>query len=125
MPLPLDTSVQATYEDGYVHDETTLNDISPYPAVDNEGNNIFADILLKRPEAEHGRLVLFSVFYKNHRYDIDWTTMPDNARPIRYRNVEVDIVDGQIVDKRYVKCGIGYQYKDENGKNIKEVKELE
>lgn len=119
--IPQDTSVQAEYADGYIHDETTLNDVSPYV----EFKNIFDDILHKRPEAEHGPMVRFAVFYKNAKYDIDWTTLPVNARPIRFRDRQ--FVTDYGTGKEWIEnigCRFGYQYNDESGKNHQEVQEL-
>lgn len=118
--LPLDTSCQAEYEDGYVHDESTYDDVSPYTGI----NNIFNDILEKRPEAEHGRMVRFSVFYQNQRHDVDFTTLPDNARPIRFRHGFITLDNAGNEDRGWSGMQFGYQYNDETGKNIQEVVEL-
>lgn len=120
MAIPTDGSIQATYSDGYVLSEDEHSDISPY----NSDHNILRAILNKDPEAEHGSLIMFSVYYKNNRYDIDFTNLPDNARPVRWKRMEADTVGGQITEVRLTKVGVGYQYNDENGKNIQEVIEL-
>lgn len=116
---PLDTSVEAEYEDGYVHSETELDDISPFV----EGKNIFYDILEKRPEAEHGRMVRFSLFYLNQRYDVDWTQLPESARPIRFRHGfhTVNLGTGETVDRGWSGVDFGYQWNDEDGSNHQEV----
>ena len=80
--LPLETSCQAEYEDGFILDETENDDVS----IVNDGKNTFYDILDGHPEALHGPMVRFSVFWDNKRYDVDWTQLPDNARPIRFRH---------------------------------------
>lgn len=118
--LPIDTSVEAEYADGYIHSETELNDLSPYTEVDNT----FNDILNKRPEARHGKLVRFSCFYKNQRYDVDWTTLPDNARPIRFRDGFATLDNNGNEAHGFSACRFGYQFRDKDGKNIKEIKEL-
>lgn len=120
MTTPLDTSIEATYADGFVLSETELNDVSPY----NPTHNVFRAVLDKEPEAEHGKLVIFSVFYKNNRYDIDFTTLPDNARPVRFRHGAHHINDAGEEWSEWTGMQIGYQYNDETGKNIKEIKEL-
>jgi hypothetical protein len=117
--LPLDTSCSATYQDGFVLDETDLNDANPYGA-----GNTFRAILEKSAEAEHGRLVLFSVFYMNNRYDVDWKTLPDNARPIRFRDGFVTLHPNGDETRGWSGCRFGYQYNDETGKNIQEVHDL-
>lgn len=119
--MPLDTTIQAEYEDGFVLDETKLNDVSPY----NEGHNVLRAILDKEPEKEHGKLVLFSVFYKNNRYDIDWTTLPDNARPIRFRHGFItQSASGEELARGWSGMDFGYQYNDADGKNQQYVEEL-
>jgi hypothetical protein len=120
MRLPLDGSVEAEYADGYIHSETELDDISPYDPT----RNILNDVLEKRPEAIHGQMVRFSMFYKDKRYDIDWVEMPDSARPIRYKKIEQDSVGGVITETRLMKVGFGYQYTDGHGHNVQEVEEL-
>ena len=141
--LPLDTSCQAEYADGYIHDETTLNDVSPYGPYYEEvqefddngvstGNiitqevkkNIFSDILEKRPEAQHGKLVRFSIFYKDSRYDIDWRGLPENARPIRFRHGFATISQTGEQERGWSGIDFGYQYNDVDGKNHQEVQEL-
>lgn len=118
--IPLDTSCQAEYSDGYILDETTFNDASPYVG----GKNILNDILEKRPEAAHGRMVRFSVFYHDHRYDIDWTQLPDNARPIRFRDgFHHWFADGSELTG-WSGCRMGYQFTDDFGRNVQEVREL-
>jgi hypothetical protein len=119
--LPLDTSVEGVYADGFVLSETELNDVSPY----NSEQNVLRAIINKDPEAEHGPLVLFSVFYNNARYDIDWTVLPDNARPIRFRdgNMSQNVDTGET-SKWWSGCRMGYQFNDESGKNVQEVQEL-
>ena len=79
--LPYDTSLEAEYEDGFVLNETALDDVNPFTG---EGNT-FTAILKRLAEPEHGPMVRFSVFWQNHRYDIDWTTLPREAQPIRLR----------------------------------------
>jgi len=119
--LPLNTSIQAEYEDGFILDETEHDDISPY----DSNHNILRAILNKDPEAEHGKMVRFSVFYQNQRHDIDWRGLPDNARPIRFRNFSGDFAEGGVItNKRLNWLNFGYQYTDENGKNVQEVREL-
>lgn len=118
---PLDTAVEAVYKDGFVLSETDCGDVSPY----NPEENILRAILNKDPEAEHGRLVEFSMYYKNQKHTVDWTTLPDNARPIRFRTAQLerDLDTGQ---ERFSWLGVnfGYQFTNELGKNIKEIKEL-
>src|SRR4051812_17293379 len=101
--LPFDGSCQAEYADGYIHDETTCNDVSPYDPT----RNILNDIIEKRPEAAHGRLVRFSCFYNNQRYDVAWDGLPENARPVRWKRMEADSIGGEITEVRMTKVGFG------------------
>jgi len=117
---PLDTSCRASYEDGFVLDETALNDFNPYGP-----GNTFRAILDKSAEAHHGKLVKFSVFWHDNEYSVDWTTLPDNARPIRFRdgNMKRDISTGET-EQWWSGVRFGYQYNDPDGKNVQEVQEL-
>ena len=119
--LPLDTSVEAEYADGFILSETEHNDVSPYTGI----NNILSDIIEKRPEADHGPLVRFSCFYRDNRYDVDWRTLPDNARPIRFRDCQLltNTATGEQ-SFSHTGCRFGYQFNDENGRNHQEVWEL-
>lgn len=122
MPLtPLDTSCEAEYEDGYVHSETELADASVF----EDGRNTFYDILEKRLEGDHGRMIRFSVFYRNTRYDVDWTNLPDNARPIRFRDgySTMHLETGEI-ESGWSGMRFGYQWNDDTGKNHTELIEL-
>jgi len=125
MSLPLDTSCQAEYEDGFILDETELNDYSPYTTDPEHPDNILRSILKKHPEAEHGKMVRFSVFWKDKKYDVDWVGLPDNARPIRFRHNRStrDLDTGEIY---FWQAGVdfGYQYTDESGKNVQEIQEI-
>lgn len=118
--LPLDTSVQAEYEDGFILDETEHDDIAQY----GDGN-IFSDILNKRPESEHGKLVRFSCFWKDQAYHINWTELPDNARPVRFRHgYYTRNLDGSFIESGFSGVDFGYQANDPDGKNYQEVVEL-
>lgn len=114
----LTTYIEAEYKDGYVHREDE-QDHSPYVS----GKNIFSDILEKRPEAAHGPMVRFSLVTPGKSYDIDWTTLPESARPIRFKHMErdTDIATGETGETRLVGLDFGYQYNDESGENHQEV----
>lgn len=119
--LPLDTSVRATYADGHILDETEQNDVSAYDGK----HNTFYDILNKLPEPDHGPMVMFTVFWHDRRYDVDWREMPDSARPIRFRhgNLSMDVATGEQ-KQWWSGVDFGYQYTDENGEYVKDVQEL-
>lgn len=134
-PLPLDGSCQAEYADGYVLDETQHNDVSQHTIIQMvdgvpTGANIFDDILHKRPEAEHGPMVRFTLFYKDRKWDIDWRDLPASARPVRFRDFErtdQELEDGRMVEgqKRLMRMRFGYQFTDKNGKNQQIIQEVE
>ena len=119
--MPEDTSVEAEYSDGFVLSETKQHDTSLYA----DGRKTFYDILEKRPEPEHGHLVRFSCYYRDARYDIDWTELPANARPIRFRDGQATLntsTGEQTFD--WTGCRFGYQYNDEQGRNKQVIQEL-
>ena len=122
MPIPQDTSVEAEYADGYVYNETEHGDIAQYDPGDPK-HNVFYDILNKLPENEHGRMVRFSVFWRDHRYDINWRHLPDNARPIRFRNGNRTLFPDGSQEFWWSGVDFGYQF-TENGKNIKDIQGL-
>jgi hypothetical protein len=118
--LPLDTSVQAEYQDGFILDETKNNDVSAYDGT----HNTFYDILNKLPEPEHGKMVRFSVFWKGHRYDIDFAALSDNAQPIRFRHGNRSTnLETNEQEFWWSNIDFGYQY-TKNGQTFQEVQEL-
>ena len=117
---PLDSTVEAEYEDGFVLSETDLEDINPY----GEGNT-FTAILNRLPEQAHGKTVRFSCFWKDQRYDVDFAALPENARPIRFRHgYYTRSSDGSFEESGWSGVDFGYQANGSNGANYQEVKEL-
>lgn len=110
--------IEAQYADGHVHREDE-RDQSAY----EEHRNVFWDILHRLPEAEHGKMVRFSLVNvnANERTDVDFSALPDNARPIRFKHMEADFVGSEMVETRLMGIDFGYQYTDENGENVQEV----
>lgn len=129
--IPQDGSCQAEYADGFILDETEHKDVSQFSKIEMvdgvpTGDNILKDIIYKRPEAEHGPMVRFTVFYKDRRWDIDWRDLPDNARPIRVKHIDRVSRGGVwIGDPLVVKLRFGYQFTDANGKNQQIIQEVE
>ena len=125
--------LEAEYQDGYIHSELKLRDVSPY----TDKANIFSDILNKRPVPEHGKMVRFSLIGAERRFDIDWSEFPEEAKPIRFIHKSLvqdqvttvnpdgsglsweDVGDPRVVIDSY---DFGYEYWDENGKKQKAVK---
>jgi len=114
--------IEAKFEDGFVLNEKKQNDVSIY----DDRRNTFYDILNKLCEVDHGKMISFTLVLKDLGYDnliIDWTEVPDNAKPIRYKSYEIDTNNGQIInEQRLVKIGFGYEYFDKSlGKNVQKV----
>lgn len=113
-------NLEAQYQDGFVHLEDE-QDKSLYKA----DGNVFHDIVNKLPEDDHGKMVRFSIVGKDTRYDIDWTKLPSNARPIYFRQMAQHHNLG--TNETMVEClshNFGYQYNDSDGNNHKEVQEI-
>lgn len=115
----LDYMLEAEYADGYVHRQDE-QDHSPYAS----GKNIFSDILYGRPVEPHGKMVRLSLVGPENTHNVDWSVLPDNARPIYLRHMSVDQVDGVLGQPHCNKYEFGYQYNDEDGRNHKEVTEI-
>lgn len=113
--------IEAEYLDGFIHrqDEEDRSLFEP------ETRPVFYDILNRLPEAEHGKMVRFSLVntYMNERTDVDFLILPDNARPIffMHREIDTDTLTMEIVAERLVGIDFGYQYTDEDGHNQQEV----
>jgi hypothetical protein len=127
--------LEAEYEDGYIHSDRYY-DASPF--VRHElvngvatGPNKLNDIIERRPEAIHGRLLRVSLLPDDesgddHRYDIDWTKLPASARPIRFIDRERDFNTGtgEVLHERVTGLRFGYQYNDENGNNVQQILDI-
>jgi hypothetical protein len=115
-------TLEAEYSDGYIHSEQKLGDVSPYAI----GRNVFNDIIERRPNADHGRMVRFSCIGQYKRYDIDWRLFPMNAKPIYYRHMERQLnQNGDWIGDPYATAHFfGYEYHDQSGQKVKEILEL-
>lgn len=112
--------IEAEYEDGFVHRQDE-RDRSLY----EEGRNVFYDINNRLPERAHGSTVRFSLILENEHVHVDFTMLPDNARPICFKHMERDSKDGVFIEEpRIVGIDFGYQYTDEDGINQQEVMEI-
>lgn len=113
--------LEAEYEDGYKHSELMLLDKSPY----EPGRNIFFDILNKLPVREHGKMVTFALIGGGQAYRIPWRDMPDNAKPIYYRQME-RTWDYDTMAEISVKAVhfFGYEYWDADGTKHKDIQEV-
>lgn len=109
--------IEAEYADGFIASDKN-HDVSAF----SEGHNVFHDILHRLHESNHGRTVRVSLVMPDETINVDFTILPDNARPIRFKHMERDSQNGQwIEDARCVGIDFGYQYTDENGENQQEV----
>ena len=82
--MPHGWLLEAEYESGFVLTEDGA-DHSPY----DPGRNTFHAILNDRPTLHgHGPMVRFSLIGAEMRYDIEWTTLPPDARPVYYRQMQ-------------------------------------
>lgn len=117
----LTTYIEAEYADGYIHREDEA-DTSHY----EPGRNIFYDIVNKLPERIHGRMIRLTLFHNNKRYDVDWTKVADNARPVRYKNMFAHFVNGATeATPQMASIGFGYQWNDPDGSNQQDIIELD
>ncbi len=112
--------LEAEYEDGFVLREDE-QDHSPY----DSHKNIFHAILNARPVEAHGKMVRFALVTPEHTYTIDWTDLPENARPIRFKHMERNSVGGVWIEEpRLVGIDFGYQWTDPETGNHQEVLKL-
>jgi hypothetical protein len=103
--------LQATYEDGYVltEDET---DHSPF----DSNKNIFHAILNSRPCGIHGKMTRLVLVCDVNTFVIDWTLLPDNARPIRFKNMSRRFLGTMPIEEPQVNStDFGFQYTSEDG----------
>lgn len=95
----------AEYADGYVLIEDG-SDVSAYV----EGANQLSDVCNGRPCAEHGQLVKFCLVTSTHVHAVDWTVVPETARPVRLKRYE--FTPGVDDEPRRVAITFGYEYDD-------------
>ena len=133
--------VEAVYADGFVLNEDEQGDMSMLgPDEEYDADKVYADgerhgntmtdIIWQRPEAEHGPLVSLKCFVYTLNgpttLEIDWTTVPKGARPIRFRTFQQDHPVGaaEPLPRRLVGVDFGYQWNDDEGKNQQDVVQL-
>lgn len=106
------TYLEAHYADGFIHSEKEMNDTSPYA----RGKNTFYDIYHGLPEDEHGKLTKLVLHHNCEVHTIDWTKLPEGARPIRFKHMERGFgVGGWTEEARIVRVDFGYQWTDKDG----------
>lgn len=111
--------LEAEYDSGFVLTEDEA-DHSPYDA----GRNTFHAILNGRPTEGHGPLVRFSLIGDGLRYDIDWTTLPEGARPVYYRQMQRGFtVEGGWQPAVCTSHSFGWQA-TVDGESVREVHEI-
>lgn len=119
--MPFGWRLEAEYSSGYVLTEDEA-DHSPY----DPGRNVFHAILNGRATAAgHGPLVRFSLIGLETRYDVDWTGLPANARPVYFRDMRrAFAIEGGWQPAECVAHHFGVQYTDGEGRSVKEVHEI-
>lgn len=118
--------LEAQFEDGFEY-KGTQEDVSTV----NPLRNVFFDIREGLHDL-HGRLTRYSMQGQVpqddgmcRRYDIDFSVLPESAKPIWYINREVDrYSDGSMSEVRDMAYGFGYEFTDSEGENQKEVIEV-
>ena len=110
--------LRATYEDGFVL-EDDAHDASPY----DEGANIFHAILNGRPCAEHGNLVEFALISSEQTHVVDWTKVPEGARPVRERHMQMVQVGNALGSPEVIAVTFGYEY-EHDGATVREIIEV-
>lgn len=123
--------LEAEYESGYILTEDD-NDHSPY----DPKKNVFHAISHDRPQAAgHGQMVRWSMIGPDIRYDLEWTSIVKdykNPRPIYWREMQMvkqaNGVTGEVIEgTEVISClghHFGFQYNDEDGKNVQAVKDV-
>jgi hypothetical protein len=110
--------LKATYQDGFVLEEDE-RDQSPY----DEGRNIFHAIANSRPCIEHGRLVEFALITPDGSHVVDWTDVPEGARPVRERHMQMQQVGEVLGAPTVMQIVFGYEY-DRDGEVVREITEV-
>ncbi|HPF30956.1 MAG TPA: hypothetical protein PLO25_01425 [Candidatus Saccharibacteria bacterium] len=112
--------IEAEYESGYIHREDE-QDQSPFV----RGKNILHDIVNHYPEKAHGKLVRFSLISTSGKsYDIDFKSLPKNAKPIYYRQMQLERnLETGRQNLSCLKHYFGYEYKN-NKEKVKEIQEI-
>jgi hypothetical protein len=125
--------LEAVFADGFKY----LGNNADVSVVDPK-RNVFFDIK-EGLHAQHGKLVKYTVhaLFKNAegnygRHDIDFSKLPDNAKPIWFIKREADFefdesngkIGKQLAPTRDILYGFGYEFTDEKGELQKEIIEL-
>lgn len=102
----LDIYLKAQFFDGFVVTEDE-QDRSHFDV----DRNVFFDILNKLYVPQHGIMTELALVTPEHIFTIDWAVLPDNTRPIRFKHMERDSVDGEWTSEpRIMGVDFGYQY---------------
>jgi hypothetical protein len=110
--------LKATYQDGFVLLEDE-HDQSPY----DEDRNVFHAIAHSRPCAEHGELVEFALIMADRTHVVDWTSVPEGARPVRERHMQMQQIGDVLGTATVVQITFGYEH-DEDGTVVRDVIEV-
>lgn len=115
--------LEAEFEDGYVLTEDDA-DQSPY----DEDRNVFHCILHARAEADHGRMVRWTMYLNGQEHTVNWKELWafDNPRPIYFRKMsrEFNPESGWTGPATCHEHNFGYQYNADDGSNVQEVEQI-
>lgn len=117
--------LEALYESGYVLRQDDV-DRSPF----DRDKNVFHAIKEHRPCEIHGPLVKLALHCPVNTLTIDWTVLPDNARPIWFKHMQLEQVvgveDGTVLEERLGVAGVdfGYQFNEPDGTNVQLVRKI-
>lgn len=118
--MPYGFLLEAEYSDGF-----TLRETSADASLWVVGKNTFHDIEAGHAVARHGPMVRYTLHGPDRRYDIDWRTVPDNAEPVCFREMQsvldMDTSEHTLTMKRF--C-FGYKYVDNEGNKVTETEEV-
>jgi hypothetical protein len=114
--------LETEYEDGFINTMTQADrsDFDP-------SRNFFYDVLNRLHEEKHGKLVRYSCIGSEKRADIDWSTLPKDAKPIWFinRSKSISQTGDSVIEHEHIDNFYGFGYEcSNNGKHDKEVLEL-
>ena len=111
--------LEVEFSDGFILNQLKQNDISMFDA----SRNTFYDIVNKLCEEDHGKMKRLSLYKDNRKYSIDWTTVPNDAKPVCLKTFSMDIngIDANV--QKLVNVEFGYEYIDAKTKKI--IREVE
>lgn len=105
----------AIFDNGHVINQPLDDKYSKHDDNAEHNKSAFQDIL---DYQENHKLNTFMITDGNIRHSV---YLDNNKKLIYYRDVEIKYIDGIAQEPNIVSYNVGYEYKDENGKNIKRI----